>query len=212
MACHERKLEPVLLVGDARRTAEEKIRNWHYARTIPSGRSHWIGFGTAIIVFSQPANYRAAGHFMPGTADPAVLELTRLWAPDGHPRNLLTMAISRAVGLLKQAVPDIDLVVAYADPAAGHHGGIYKAASWISAGRSEEPRAWRRADGTGPIVPRRAFHVGPRHLNKPAIEALGYVQLRLAGKHRFVRPLSRRAKRLWATPPPASPRSAAARP
>jgi hypothetical protein len=86
----------------------------------------------------------------------------------------LTQAISAAVGVLKQAEPAIDPVVSYADPSAGHSGHVYRAASWIETGRSEEVRAWRHKDG-GPIVPRRAFHSAERHLNKPEIEKLGYV-------------------------------------
>jgi hypothetical protein len=39
-----------------------------------------------------------------------------------------------------------------------------------------------RATGVS-ILPRRAFDSGSRHLNKPEIEALGYVQLKLPGKH-----------------------------
>lgn len=149
------------------------------------------------MVWSHPANYNAARHFLPGLDDPIVFELTRLWAPDGHARNLLTMAISEAVTILKAQEPGVDLVMSYADPSAGHSGFVYRAASWIETERSEEVRAWRRKDGTGPILPRRAFHSGSTHLNKPAIEALGYIQLKLPGKHRFVRPISRRAKRLW---------------
>ena len=190
----------MLLTGPARKSAEGTVRANHYTRSVPSGKSHYVAYGDAIVIWSLPANYNAARHFLPGVDEPVVWELTRLWAPDGHQPNLLTQAISAAVGVLKAQVPDIDLVCSYADPNAGHSGFVYKAASWIDAQRSEEVRAWRKADGTGPILPRRAFHSGSRHMNKPEIEALGYVQLKLPGKYRFVRPLSRRARRLWKRP------------
>jgi hypothetical protein len=188
-----------LLAGEARRLAENTIRARHYTQSVPSGKSYYVAYNDALVVWSLPANYRARDCFLPGVGGAVVFELTRLWAPDGHDRNLLTRAISAAVGDLKFEVPDVDLVFSYADPNAGHSGFVYRAASWIEIGRSEEPRAWRKADGTGPIIPRRKFHSGGKHLNKPEIEAMGYVQLRLEGKHRFVRPLSRRAKRLWGT-------------
>jgi hypothetical protein len=187
----------MLAQGDDRRGAEETIRTRHYTRSIPSGKSYYVRYGAAIVVWSMPANMNAARHFLPGVDDPIVFELTRLWAPDGHMPNLLTKAISAAVGTLKQAEPKVDLVMSYADPSAGHRGFIYKAASWIEMGRSEEVRAWRHKGG-GPILPRRAFHSGSNHINKPDIEKLGYVQLNFPGKHRFVRPLSRRAKHLYA--------------
>jgi hypothetical protein len=186
----------VLLLGDDRRMAEDKIRSWHYARSIPSGKSHYVAFGTAIVVWSLPANFAAAKHFMPGVEDPKVWELSRLWAVDGHAPNLLTKAISEAVRILKQVEPAVDLVMSYSDPAAGHRGFIYHAASWLEVMRSEEGRAWRHRAG-GKILPRRAFHSGAKHLNKAQIEALGFTQLRLPGKFRFIHPISRRARRLW---------------
>jgi hypothetical protein len=172
----------MLLLDGARRQAESTIKLHHYTRSVPSGKSYYVGYGEAVVIWSLPANYYAARHFLPGIDDARVFELTRLWAPDGHERNLLTQAIAEAVRELKTVEPEVDLV--------------YRAASWIEAGRSEEVRAWRHKDG-GPILARRTFHSGSSHLNKPEIEALGYVQLKLPGKHRFVRPLSRRAKRLW---------------
>jgi hypothetical protein len=192
-----RKPLPALLLNGDRRAAEAVIRAFHYTKPVPSGKSYYVVCGEALVVWSHPANYNAARHFLPGLDDPIVFELARLWAPDGHARNLLTMAISEAVTILKAQEPSVDLVMSYADPSAGHSGFVYRAASWIETGRSEEVRAWRRKDGAGPILPRRAFHSGSTHLNKPAIEALGYIQLKLPGKHRFVRPLSRRAKRLY---------------
>ena len=186
-----------LLEGEARRNAQATIKACHYAHSVPSGKSYYIAHEEALVVWSLPANYMARRHFLPGVEDPRVFELTRLWAPDGHDRNLLTQAIASAVAVLKRVEPDVDLVVSYADPSAGHSGFVYRAASWIPAGRSEEVRAAPCADGTGPVLPRRAFHSGPTHINKSEIETLGYVQLKLEGKYRFVRPLSRRAKRVW---------------
>ena len=185
-----------LMVDGDRQKAERTIRLRHYSRSTPSGKSYYVSFGTALVVWSLPANYYAARHFLPGVEAPIVFELTRLYAPDGHERNLLTQAISAAVAILKAQEPDVDLVISYADPSAGHSGFVYRAASWLPVGRSEEGRAWRHKDG-GPILPRRAFHSGDKHMNKPEIEGLGYVQLKLPGKHKFLRPLSRRAKKIW---------------
>jgi hypothetical protein len=86
-----------------------------------------------------------------------------------------------------------DAVVSYADPNAGHHGGVYRAASWVYHGKSEEVRTYRGKDGT--TVARRAFHSGKRSLRKSEIEALGFVEEKLPGKRRFVRALSKMAKR-----------------
>lgn len=179
-----------VLVGDYRKAAEGVIRQHHYTHSIPSGKSHYVQFEGAVVVWSIPANKNIAKFILgwPG----CVWELSRLWAPDGHLPNLLTQAISNAVHHVKR-LENPDALVSYADPNAGHRGGVYRAASWTYHGQSEESRAYRSADGA--VVPRRAFHSGKRSLTKSEIEALGYVQLKLPGKERFVRLLSRRARK-----------------
>src|SRR5690606_26719646 len=115
-----------------------------------------------------------------------------LWAPDGHRRNLLTEAISYAIKVLvKLERPDV--LVSYADPNAGHSGGVYRAASWVFLGQCDESRAYR--DPYGRLSARRRFHSGSRGMTKQQIADAGYKQLRLPGKFRFAKPLSRRARR-----------------
>ena len=179
----------VLTAGD-REQAIVTIKAGHYTRSVPSGKSHYVRFGAAIVVWSIPANKNIA-RFILGY-DGNVWELSRLWAPDGHERNLLTQAISAAVGDIRRLEKPAALV-SYADPNVGHHGGVYRAASWIYHGRSEEVRAYRGVDGR--LIARRAFHSGGKSMKKAEIEALGYVELKLPGKERFVKPLSRRARK-----------------
>jgi hypothetical protein len=190
---------PTILTGPHKLAAEYNIRTFHYSRTVPSGKSHYVQFGPALVVWSIPANNNLARFILgAGYASNAVWELSRLWAPDGHEPNLLTQAISAAVGVI-QTLERPDALVSYADPGQGrpgrpHHGGIYRAASWLYHGRTEDCRGWRHKD-TGQWFPRRKFHQGKRSQTKPEIEALGYIQHNLIGKERFVKPLSRHAKR-----------------
>lgn len=181
------------LLGDDRLRAMDTIRGNHYTKTIPSGKSHYFQVGDAIVVWSIPANNNIARFILgwPGK----VWELSRLWAPDGHAHNLLTQAISSAVRALV-ILERPDALVSYADPNAGHRGGVYRAASWIYHGQSEECRAYRSPSGD--IVSRRAFHSGSKGLRKAEIEALGYKEEKLPGKERFVRPVSNRARRALA--------------
>lgn len=172
-------------------TPKEKIISFHYTKSWPSGKSFVYEFEEAIVVISIPANCKVAGWF--GAGKNRVWELTRLWAPDGHRPNLLTEAISFAVtGFKKQNAADI--LVSYADPNVGHSGGVYRAASWIFLGQSEESRAYRNSKGD--VVSRRKFHSGSRALKKAEILAKGYTQLKLPGKLRFARGLTRTGKRL----------------
>ena len=184
----------ILLSGPHRKNAEQTIKDHHYTRSVPSGKSYYVKYDDAIVVWSIPANYNIA-RFVLGWEGGTVWELSRLWAPDGHRPSLLTEAISAALKVLRRE-ETVDAVVSYADPNAGHHGGVYRAASWIYHGQSEESRVYVSKE-TGEHVSRRAFHSGKRGLKKAEIEALGYAQLKLPGKERFVRPLSRRARRAF---------------
>ena len=180
----------LVLEGQDRKNAEALIREHHYTHSVPSGKSYYIRFGDALVVWSIPANKNLARFILGGQG--SVWELSRLWAPDGHAPNLLTQAISAAVKIIEYLEAP-HAVVSYADPNVGHSGGVYRAASWIYHGRSEEVRAYRGKDGE--IVSRRSFHSGRKGLKKSEIEALGFSELRLPGKERFVRPLNRFVRR-----------------
>ena len=179
------------LIGPDRYSAVRTIQSMHYTRSVPSGKSHYFGYEESIIVYSIPANKNIANYILGYDGD--VWELSRLWAPDGHERNLLTKAIKHSIVSLRLLEPQIEALVSYADPNAGHHGGVYRAASWIYHGQSDETRAYH--DHAGVVKARRAFHSGRRAMRRSEIEDLGYTQTKLPGKWRFVKPLTHRAKR-----------------
>lgn len=186
-------MDAIILQAEEREKAKEQIKLGHYTHSVPSGKSHYIKVGEAIVVWSIPANAFLSKFLLRG-AEGSVWELSRLWAPDGHEPNLLTRAISAAIRAIKN-LEKPDLLVSYADPNAGHSGGIYKAASWIFNGQSEETRAYRGPDGE--IIARRAFHSGSRSLKKAEIEAKGFKEVKLPGKLRFIKPITRKAKRIY---------------
>ena len=163
----------------------------HYTHSVPSGKSWYYSFDTAVVCFAIPPNPYISRYLI---GEPnKVLELSRLWAPDGHEPNLLTRAISKAVGMLRQDAREYEALVSYADPNVGHEGFVYRAASWVPIGQSEEGRYY--VDAAGLVVSRRKFHSGSRHLTKPEILRLGYQELKRPGKIRFARGLTARARR-----------------
>ena len=185
----ERPGELSVLVGDTRQFASEIIKQHHYTHSVPSGKSHYMKFKDAIVVWSLPANNNIAKFVLGWKGNDPGADGT---LGTRRPRSKsLTQAISHATKRLVE-LESPDAVISYADPNAGHSGGVYRAASWISHGQSTENRAYRGPNGE--IVARRAFHSGRKFLLKRDIEALGYVQLDLPGKHRFVRFLSKRAR------------------
>lgn len=65
-----------------------------------------------------------------------VVELTRLWVDDAVPKNGESYFIGRALALLRTHLPDLDIVVSYADTAAGHRGVVYQATNFLYTGHS----------------------------------------------------------------------------
>jgi len=45
-----------LLLGADRERAADLIRRHHYTHTVPSGKSYYVAFGDAIVVWAIPAN------------------------------------------------------------------------------------------------------------------------------------------------------------
>lgn len=177
----------LLSVDDMKQTIIEN----HYTKSIPSGKSIYLNYCDAIVVFSIPAN-KNISFWLTGEKN-KVWELTRLWAPDGHEKNLLTKAISYGVKQISTVIPDLEALISYADPNVGHSGGVYRAASWAYLGQSEEGRYYRSPEGQ--VVSRRKFHSGSKGMKKAEIEALGYTQEKMPGKLRFARGLTKKARK-----------------
>ncbi len=165
------------------------LKRHHYTHSVPAGKSHYFNCAGTIVVFSIPAN-PYVGEWLLGYKAP-VWELSRLWAPDGHEPNALTKAISLAVSQF-MVFDNPEAIISYADPNVGHHGGVYRAASWVYLGPVEEARYYRDADGQ--VVSRRAFHSGDKHLIKAEIEAMGYTEEKMPGRHRYARGLTSKSR------------------
>src|SRR5580704_4777560 len=114
----------------------------HYLQSWPAGESRVYEYRGAIVVISRSGN-----PFLFHGTDAYVWELSRLWAPDGHERDLLTQAISHAVHEFK-CEPDrrCNVIISYADPRHGHSGRVYKLAGWTALGQADPDRAWKMPD------------------------------------------------------------------
>jgi len=73
-------------------------------------------------------------------------ELARLWIADDIPQNAETFLIGASVRYIRRVRPEMQCLVSYADPSAGHVGTIYKAANWTSDGRTDQERKTSRFD------------------------------------------------------------------
>lgn len=183
------------LQGEDRLAAIQTLRAKHYTHSVPSGKAYYYQHGSALVVMSIPAN-QFIGRFLFGV-ERTVWELSRLWAPDGHERNLLTAAISGSVKMFKQRQAGVWGLVSYADPNVGHAGFVYRAASWLPCGQVAESRYYQATDGQ--VVSRRKFHSGRTGMTKRQIIDAGYTETKRPGRLRYRLPLSSTARRefLW---------------
>lgn len=121
--------------------ASYACRTWHYSCTIPAGKLIKVGVwegGRFIgaVVFGRGANNNIGSRY--GLAQTEVCELVRI-ALNSHVTPVSRIA-ALAVRMLRRNSPGLRLIVSYADPKRGHHGGIYQAGNWTYAGPSGAQR------------------------------------------------------------------------
>jgi len=170
-------------------------RLWHYSKKIPVGKLVKIGvweegkFIGAIVFGEGLLGPRSVVY---GGVDKfRVAEIVRI-ALREH-RHEVSRMISIAIKLLIKRCPGIELIVAFADRAENHHGGIYQASNFAYTGMSEPGRMFRHR-ATGRILHNRAVSVnGYRshfgHVRKvPRHDACDIVAS--SRKHRYLLPLT----------------------
>jgi hypothetical protein len=190
----------VLEVG--RGAADEMVR-LHYLHRWP---------GVAVCVLGLMERYSLIGcvvfalpprETMKRYAVSLAWELARLFIKDDTPKNAETWFVSRAIRWVKENRPDVQCLVSYADPSAGHQGTIYRAGNWVIDGKTDQERKTPRFDyedpKTGKRYSRRA-HVpdGMEIVRVPRISKFRYVYW-LDGSHEKRRQASTVLRR--ATPP-----------
>jgi hypothetical protein len=131
-------MKPVLKIDWAtHEAAKYAVENWHYSEVMPAGKLVKVGawedgrfIGT--VIFGRGANNNIGKPY--GLDQTAACELVRI-ALRGHVTPVSKIA-AIAMRFLKKNSPGLRLIVSYADPLQGHHGGIYQAGNWVYSGRS----------------------------------------------------------------------------
>jgi hypothetical protein len=184
---------PELLVAHATHEAARfAVETWHYSRRMPMPpmirygvweRGAYVG----CVLFARGASPTLGAKY--GLTQEQSCELVRI-ALTKH-RTPVSRIVAIALRMLRRDAPKLRLVVSFADPHEGHHGGIYQAGGWIYAGSSSEARQffhngrWRhvRAISSG------AFGEGKSvdHTTLPSRV--------VPGKHRYLMPLDHELRR-----------------
>ncbi|QOP66313.1 acetyltransferase [Arthrobacter phage Pippa] len=172
------------------------VEHWHYSRCLPAGKLIKIGVWEhdkfiGIVVFSRGATAKLGAQF--GFSQTESCELTRV-ALNKHDAPV-SQIVAYAIKHLKQTNPGLRLIISFADPVQGHHGGIYQAGNWIYTGankgstefvikgvqmhmRSVHAKGWKQT------LPWIHEHVDPRAR-----------KVKVPGKHRYIMPLDKQTRR-----------------
>ena len=113
--------------------ARPYIATHHYSKTMPDSTTDvfmgfYDGVFAGVCVFGMGTGKGQYYRLIPDLEDGEYRELTRLWSPDGMPKNTESRLISESIKLLPKKVK---IVLSYADPSQGHLGKIYQATNWL---------------------------------------------------------------------------------
>lgn len=193
-----------------RKAAAHAVANWHYSETMPSGRLIMLGVWEddryiGCVLFGRGANDRLLSPF--GLRQSEGCELVRV-ALREH-RAPVSQIVAEALRQLKRRNPGLRLVVSFADPAQGHHGGIYQAGGWLYLGRADVTREFvihgeqtHERSVSAMLTQAKPYPARRKRDGESRIDWLRRVHdpnaraVKVDGKHRYVMPLDRGMRRL----------------
>lgn len=119
--------------------AKFACENWHYTGKTPVNKLVKIGAWEdgafiGVVIFGMGAS--AVVHRQFGVDRFACCELVRVALKD-H-KTEVSRIIAIALKFLRKSNPGLRVCVSFADPAQGHHGGIYQAGGWVYTGKSAD--------------------------------------------------------------------------
>jgi hypothetical protein len=128
--------------------AKHACETWHYSKSVPVPPLVKIGAweqGKFIgaVIFSRGANNNLLKPF--GLSQTEGCELTRI-ALASH-MSPVSRIVRLAIEFLKRNSPELRLIVSFADPSVGHHGGVYQAGNWTYTGRQPPTVEFIAPDG-----------------------------------------------------------------
>jgi hypothetical protein len=128
--------------------AKYACEHWHYSKSIPTPPLLYIGAWElgkfiGVVLFGRGANNNLGKPY--GLDQTECCELVRI-ALTNH-KAQVTRITAQAIGFLKRNAASMRLIISYADPMQGHHGGIYQGGNWIYTGKTSPDRYYITHDG-----------------------------------------------------------------
>lgn len=168
---------------------------WHYSGTMPPGlcRPNCLGvweFGSfiGVVIFGRPGVANIGSPY--GLSQFECCELQRVALT--HHKSQVSRIVRIAIKLITEKNDKLRLIVSFADPAEGHHGGIYQAGGWIYTGTTAKSKAY--FDSFGKKWHSRCVGnkketskgIGKKHSKESMCD-----YIILPGKHRYLYPLDK---------------------
>lgn len=167
---------------------------WHYSRRMPVGKLVRVGAWEdgkfiGVVIFARGNSPSLGDRF--GCKQDEVVELVRV-ALDKHSAPV-SKIVAIALRFLRKACPGIRLVVSFADPARGHHGGIYQAGGWTYCGTTSVTKEFW---SDGRWKHNREISGGAFGQEKKVKSTVGLKTRTQPAKHRYVMPFDVEMKKI----------------
>jgi hypothetical protein len=172
--------------------AKYACENWHYSKSVPVPPLVKVGvweFGkfVGVVLFSRGATPSLLSPF--GLSQTEGCELTRI-AMTNH-KSPVSRVVKLSVQFLKRNSPELRLIVSFADPSEGHHGGIYQAGNWIYNGQTSKSVEYIGPDGKrwhARMVKKQGWTTVQGKIRK-TLTPSQCEPVQKPGKHRYLMPL-----------------------
>jgi hypothetical protein len=128
--------------------AKYACENWHYSKSVPVPPLVKVGAWEngkfiGVVIFSRGANNNLLKPF--SLTQTEGCELTRI-ALTQHIAPV-SQIVRLAINFLRRNSPELRLIISFADPSVGHHGGVYQAGNWIYTGAQPPTTEFIAPDG-----------------------------------------------------------------
>jgi hypothetical protein len=182
-------MKPVLKIDWAtHEAAKYACENWHYSKCVPKSKLVKIGAWEdgrfiGVVIFGSGASPQIGNPYKLNQTE--ACELVRI-ALTKHITPVSKIA-AIAIRFLKANNPGLRLVISYADPLQGHHGGIYQAGNWVYSGKTT-PCEWFKLKSTGELIHSHSYRRGRRGRATRDKEK-GIIESVKLTKHKYLMPL-----------------------
>jgi hypothetical protein len=115
--------------------AKYACEHWHYSGCVPNQKTVKVGAWEnnsfiGVVLFGDGANSNAFSPY--GLHQTQGCELVRIALR--HHKSPVSRIVRLSLLFLKAKCPGVKMIISFADPEQGHHGGVYQAGGWIYAG------------------------------------------------------------------------------